>query len=320
MENGSIRNPTAEELEQLKKKKLNTNIYKEEKIEHQKTETLYSTGEVKLKPKVSPFEPDPEPYRLITTNNVIKNNLTSNSEIFIRRMSGSEDAILANFSDVTGDKILEGITQIIVNCTKSDIDLRQLPLNEKMPLFIFILAISLGKTFDATPIDGCSTCGEDTKVFISITDDFKTNYMEPNSEYPVIVELDSYPGANIQITVELPKIGGENSFFKQGGTLKDYLDKMTQIVRKVVGTDSKGKPITDKEYIDVLTYLNSSDKEKISMIVNNWTENYGIIYKTKINNCNNPSCCMINKEVVFDPYEIIKKYVIRILTKQKKDF
>jgi len=322
MENqGIIRNPTQEELEQIQKKKLNTNVFKEEapKQNQQTQSTAY--GSVKMKPKASAFEPDPEPYRLITTNNIIKDNLTENHEIFVRRMSGKEDAILTNFGEASGEKILEGITQIIMNCTKTEMDLRQLPLNEKIPLFIFILAISLGKNFDAAPLKDCSTCDSTTNVVISIVDDFKTKYMEPNSpDYPASIALTSYPNAKLEATLELPKLGAENTFLKQGTSLTDYLDKMIQVIKEVNGTDSNGKKVTDREIPDIITYLNGEDKEKISKILNSWTEDYGVIYKTKITTCNNPNCCMKNKEYSFDPYEIIKTYVTRVITKQKKDF
>jgi hypothetical protein len=317
MENGSIRNPTQEELEALRKKKLNTNVFKETK--QTEAPTVVQQGSVKMKPKASLFEPDPEPYRLITTNNVIKQNLTENHEIFVRRMSGAEDAILASFGDSTNEKILEGITQIISNCTKTDIDLRKLPITEKMPLFIFILSLSLGKTFDAAPLKDCSTCDNETNLPIDIINDFVVNYMPPDSEdYPVKINLSSYEDSNLVAVLEMPKIGAESTLMKVSSNPKDHIDKMTQIVREVHGT-YKGSNITVNDLPDIVTYLNGKDKEKIGSVVSNWTENFGPNYATKITTCTNPNCCMLNKEVEFDPYDIIKKYVTRIVIKQKKD-
>ncbi len=314
-QNGILRNPTAEEIEALRKKNQNTNVYKTTTPQQPAIE---NQSGVKLKPKSSVFEPDPVPYRLLTTNNVVKENLTANQEVFVRRTSGIEDAILSSFDGKSQEKILEGINQIIINCTKTETDVRQFPLTEKIPLFIFILSLSVGRKFNGAPIPDCNTCTSETVMELDIVEDFETNYMQPNDpNYPATIEVQSYPGAQINLSLEFPRIYSEGIFLKEVTNYTEHLDKILQVVKTAQGTMADGKKLTEKDVVDVVTYLNETDKDAIKQVVDNWTKSFGTVYKTTIKNCNNPSCCMRNKEVTFDTMDIIKNYITKVMTKGK---
>lgn len=316
MENqGSIRNPTNEELENYKKRNQNKNVYKQSESTSQPAQTI---GGVKLKPKNSPFEPNSTPYRLITTNNVIKENLSENQEIYVRRTSAFEDAIISSFEGKTQEKILEGINQILINCTKTDFDIKHLPLSEKFPLFIYILSMSVGKKFNAAPVPGCSICTDETVVEMDIIEDFPKNYMEPNAaDYPAQIQLTSYAGADITLSLEFPRIYSEGVFLKNVNAFQDHIDKILQIVTQAQGKLEDGRNISNTDIVDIVTYLNDEDKNSIRDIVNSWDQNFGVSYKSKVQNCSNPSCCMKNKTVAFDPMEIMKAFITKSVSKQK---
>ena len=316
-----IRNPTIEEIQRNRESKVNKNVIQKEVAEDllNKEEASKETPKVKLKTKTSIFEPNPFPYKLITTNNVVKDNLTDNHEIYVRRMSGEDDIILQKMISVEEHVVVESITKILTNCIKTDIDVKNLPLMEKIPLFLFILAISTGEVFDASPVPDCTTCDINTKVPVSIIKDFKTDYMQPNDpEYPKKFLIVSYNEADIEFEIVMPRIGGESTFMKEAETKIDYLNKLSLIISKIAGYKPDGSFVEAKDYAEIINFLNDDDKMTIKKIQDEWVEKFGTIYKTTISTCTNSNCCKKGQEVEFRPYDIIRKFILKTIKEEQK--
>jgi hypothetical protein len=117
-------------------------IKKDEDIQNENENVILQTeedDEIILTPKRSYFEPDPVPYRLISGNHFIKKNLTKNNEIYVRPWN-TEDEM--KITKITGAEDFNRIcNEIFISCVKSDIDIYELSIVDKLPLFIFILVI-----------------------------------------------------------------------------------------------------------------------------------------------------------------------------------
>ena len=316
-----IKNISPEEFEQLSKKKIEiqdtVEVFKDEIKKPSKVNFLEG---VKLKEKTSIFEPEPVKYPLITQNNIVKNNLTENCEIFVRRMSGEEDIYLQNIF-YTDDvyKITENMTKIIEGCIKSDIDVKSLPIIEKIPLFLFILSISLESGFDAAPIPGCSTCDENTKVILDISDFPLKRMKKSDPEFPKKIKLTTYDNSEIYMLITLPKIGSENLFIKLSKDKKEYIEKLLQLIEDIYGKKQDGTDVRKDEWVSILNFLNLKDKETIKNIQEDIDNNYGINTKIVIKNCSNSNCCMVKsgEEVEFDLFDLMRKFLVNMVATEQ---
>ena len=311
-----IQNISPEEVENLKKKvkeKETVEVFRDTADVKTPTNTI---EDVQLKQKSSVFEPNPVKYRLLTTNNVIKKNLTSNEEIFIRRMGGEEDIHLQSM--LYTENIFEvntAITKIIEGCIKSNIDVRTIPILEKIPLFLFILSISLEDNFDAAPIPGCKTCDDDTKVYLKFSD-FEKIYMPKDSQdYPKKLKLQTYKDANINIELELPKLGSEGMFLENSKNKQEYIQKLLQIISNIYGTKPDGEEVRKSDWVEIINFLDIDNKEAIKELQDKWAEDYKLSSDIKITHCTNPECCMLktNTKVNFNMYELMRKFLLNMV-------
>lgn len=294
----SIKNISPEDLENLAKKSKSDekniskeNIIKTEdymsSIQNQEEQKIIIDDEVVLKPKKSYFEPDPVPYRLISGRYFVKKNLTSNNEIFVRPWN-TEDEL--KISKIMGtDDFNRVCNEIFISCVKSDIDIYELSMVDKLPLFIFILVITYGSKVSVKPLMECEICESDrsVEVFVDLLNDLEYKYLPDNMEYPFSVKLTSYPKDDITIKYVYPSLKHEK-FFLDGST-ENIFESLRHLVVEMKGKKANGKEITKNDLGDIIKYLNANDKLEIRKNMNEISE-YGINLETDKYHCTKENC------------------------------
>ena len=304
----SIKNISPEELEALSKapkKEDNKYIPKENIIKNNFNDDdeeiddkviLETENEnIILKPKKSYFEPDPVPYKLISGKHFIKKNLTSNSEIFVRPWSTEEELKLTKINGVEDfNKICNEIFSASI---KSDIDIYELSIADKLPLFIFILVITYGSKVSVKKLLECEICENDETIDVSIDliKDLEYKYMPDDLEYPFSIKLKSYPKDNIAIKYVFPSLKHEKFFVDSFNSKSDNLfESFRHIIVEFKGHKANGKEISKNELSDVIKFLNAEDKLTIRKNINEMS-NYGLRLETDRYTCSKENC-VYNKE------------------------
>lgn len=300
----SIKNISPEELENLSKSnKIKQNdefLPKENLIKSNQNNDSFDEEKVRneenviLKPKRSYFEPDSVPYKLISGNYFIKSNLTSNNEIFVRPWNTEDEMKISKISGV--DDFNKVCNEIFSSCVKSDIDIYELSLVDKLPLFIFILVITYGSEVSVKKLMDCEICeNEDTiSVTVDLLNDLEYKYIPNDIEYPFKVKLTSYPKDDIVIKYVYPSLKHERFFVETGSKNDNLFDSLRHIIVEFKGKKANGKEITKNDLSDIIKYLNSDDKMKIRKNINDMS-NYGINLETDRYKCSKENC-VYNKE------------------------
>lgn len=250
--------------------------------------------EIVLKPKKSYFEPDPEPYKLISGKHFIKKNLTSNNEIFVRPWNTEDELKISRIAGV--DDFNRVCNEIFMSCIKTDIDIYDLSLVDKLPLFIFILVITYGSEVSVKKMMECEVCENDDNITVTVDllKDLEYKYIPEDIEYPFTVKLTSYPKDDITIRYVYPSLKHEKFFTDSGNKSDNFFDSLRHIIIEFKGKKANGKEITKNELNDVIKYLNAEDKLKIRKSINDMST-YGINLETERYHCSKENC-VYNKE------------------------
>ena len=218
----SIKNISPEDLEKLSKKPKNENLLSDENLVKNIESTRETSEEIPmavqdeedvvLKPKKSYFEPDPVPYKLISGNHFIKNNLTKNNEIFVRPWNTEDELKISKIKSI--DDFNRICNEIFMSCIKSDIDVYELALVDKLPLFVFILVITYGSKVSVKSLMDCEQCEKDETVDVTVDllNDLEYKYLPEEMDYPFSLKLTSYPKDNISIRYVYPSLKHEKFF------------------------------------------------------------------------------------------------------------
>ena len=301
----SIKNISPEELENLSKDKLQKNssnyIPKENIIKEQIVEEyeepvvveIEEDEEIILKPKKSYFEPDPVAYKLISGRHFIKNNLTKNNEIFVRPWNTEDELKISKIKSI--DDFNRICNEIFMSCIKSDIDVYELALVDKLPLFIFILVITYGSKVSVKSLMDCEQCENDESVDVTVDllNDLEYKYLPEEMEYPFSLKLTSYPKDNISIRYVYPSLKHEK-FFIDTSESDNLINSLRHIVIELKGKKSNGKEITKNDLSDIIKYLNAEDKTKIRKTISD-ISSYGLNLETDRYQCSKEKC-VYNKE------------------------
>jgi hypothetical protein len=270
-------------------------IKKDEDVKDENENVILQTeedDEIILKPKRSYFEPDPVPYRLISGNHFIKKNLTKNNEIYVRPWN-TEDEI--KITKITGIEDFNRIcNEIFISCVKSDIDIYELSLVDKLPLFIFILVITYGSKVSIKSLMDCDICKDNDNIDIQVDllKDLEYKYMPDDIEYPFIVKLSSYPKDDITIKYVYPSLKHEKFFVEQRAD--NLFESLRHIIIELKGKKNNGKDVTKNDLNDIIKFLNANDKNSIKKNISEMTK-YGINLETEKYVCSNQNC-VYNKE------------------------
>jgi hypothetical protein len=296
-----IKNISPEELDSLSKEKPKESKYLPEQnlikqsefVEEEVEEGIFEKNdeEIVLKPKKSYFEPDPIPYKLISGNHFIKNNLTRNGEIYVRPWNTEDELKISKIRST--EEFNKICNEIFQSCIKSDIDLYELSMVDKLPLFIFILVITYGSKVSVKKLMECEVCENDDSisVVVDLLKDLDYKYLPDNLEYPFSMKLNSYPKDDISIKYVFPSLKHEKFFMENNENL---IDSLRHIIVEFKGKKANGKEVTKNDLGDVIKYLNAEDKNKIRANISEISK-YGINLETDRYSCSKDNC-IYNKE------------------------
>lgn len=291
----SFRNPTPEEVEILR----NTTDENVTPLSKAKAKTNNDPG--LLKPKSSPFEPDPVPFKLpsLNFNNIDPKKLTADYEIYVRRITTLEESKFLEIANDT-ENFMKGINLILSSCIKSNIDVNDLSLIDKIAVFIFIISISYGSEYEIEL--ACDLCDESVERKIDLINDLETKYIPKKTKYPIQVELTSFN--NVTIQLRYPTIGDEDGFLglKKGINMtKQIMSITSDIIGNMPGSSQE---ITDSDWKEVINNLNSEDRKTIRGIIGEFG-NYGKSVSVD-HICKNKSCEKFNeKQKIAVPLDVI---------------
>lgn len=259
--------------------------------------------EIILKPKKSYFEPDPVPYKLISGKHFVKKNLTSNNEIFVRPWNTEDELKISKIGD--SEDFNKICNEIFLSCVKTDMDIYELSLVDKLPLFIFILVITYGSKVSVKKLMDCEICQNDENVEVSVDllKDLEYKYMPDNLEYPFVTKLKSYGKDDITLKYVYPSLKHEKFFLD--GKSENLFESLRHIIVELKGKKANGKEVTKNELGEIIKYLNSEDKMKIRKDINDMSA-YGINLETDRYHCTREGCVYLKeRKKVFLTFENI---------------
>ncbi len=277
----TLRNPSQQEIEALLNK---NNIPKAQIIKDSEISKpieyksgVENTSSIPMKPQ-DDFEPDPLPFKLPSGKKVIHSKyLTENNEIFVRKLSLKEEGFFAEIS--SGKDFYSGMNRILRECIKTDINENTLSAIDKIPLIIFILAISYGSTYNIGPIKNCKTCTDSNEVFLNLLEDIEILYVPDSIEYPLSFRL-NFPGADINISINYPRVMNEDLIFDSNNVFQ----QIKSLVISIEGIKKDGKKVELKDYDSIVTYLSQNDKDTIMDFLLQFSK-YGLQTKTNKFRC-----------------------------------
>lgn len=239
--------------------------------------------------EINEFEPQPVYFRLPSGRTTVrKKYLTDKNEILVRRFTTIEESMFKNFGS---QSFLLAIEAQMESCIKTNIPLQELSFIDKIPLYIFILAMTYGKDFKI-PCE-CEMCKREFNVDIDLQKDLLDNlkYVPDDFEYPKKIKLVSY-GGDMTAHYNFQNIG-QNNLITEKGTI---LDQMLILTKRITGTDENGKTITDAQRENLVKFLNDEDRKNFR----NWIMEFGefgtdLMVSKKV--CANSACEAYNKEV-----------------------
>lgn len=301
-----IRNASLEEIEKLKAQESAQG--KTESMVKAEAPKAAVKDEGITKPKKNPFEPDPTPMRLPSGNIFIKENLTPKNEIYVRRMGAVEENMFFKLLGATEMKIVNAtIDAVMDNCIRSKVDVYDLALIDKLPIFFKIIQLTYG------PIEikqRCQKCEVEHSFTFDPVDDLKISYVPLDYEYPKRIELTSFPKAKIDWYVMYPTIRQTGKFFDS-----DMVDVMRMLTDRFEGTiidDGKEREITKDDYEAILTNMNDDDRQKYRDFLNDFGS-YGVQLSVSQPFCKSKECDLYEKPQEFDiPIEMIFARIIQL--------
>jgi hypothetical protein len=284
-----IKNATAEDIEALK----GNNIVEAIPASKQNQEVINSS----LKPKLSQFEPDPVQFLLPSGGHFV-----SDGYIYIRRLSTAEEGILLKLSNEKDFNF--AINKIFESAIKSDISISNIPLIDKIPIFITIIGLTYGGNLSISDLvkEDCKSCRDNEKVYINILQDINIKQLEESFVYPLSITSDD---GNYIIKYRYPTIKDE------GGSEDGPLDFIRKIIIEI--KDAKTNTLIDKKNIEeIIQWLTSSEKKKISTSLAEISK-YGGSFDCKINNCSNKSCSMKGQSITMTSENILTRVINSII-------
>jgi hypothetical protein len=283
----AIRNPSPEELEQILNKNvehvsINDTVKESNKnndsVKNNDNQIIQNVPVGALKPKRSRFEPDPVKCHLISGPNYV-----SEGYIYVRRLNTEEESKLTQIKDAASlNSIINSIFQTAI---KTNISINEMPLIDKMYVFIFILNISYVKEIKINDLISCEDCNDDYPYNVNFIDDLKINKLDKNVA-PFKLSLVSFD-QSYELCFNLPRIKNENSIYNKD--VSEIISSITIYLR-----DEKGVDVPQEEWSEMLKWIDNEDKKKITEILTN-VSSYGEKINLEINNCNNPSCRLKGK-------------------------
>lgn len=292
-----VRNPSPDELNKLKNS-FDINSEKQIPSKTILNDKVVDIEDLKIEPikEESFFSPEKVYHKLILPKEYYKNikHINDNSEILVRRMTAVEEGFFYDMfkKENTGDLLVffEVINKVLEQCVRSNIDYYELNIIEKVPLFMFVLALTYGSIHEF--IFKCNECNKEYKVNLDIIEDLETFYPDENDNIPYKIKLTSYLPYEIFLYISTPRMKFEKEYLKEDSS---WFEKLSLINHGIEGV-IKEKEITEEDYDEILKNLNTEDTKNIKEINNKFTKEFGInLSDINIKLCSNNECSLYNK-------------------------
>ena len=287
-----VRNPSPEEIDIVNKRQMAPARPKQVI-----TEPVASTTDSGLKPTTNPFEPAALPCMLPSGNLIVPSGT-----ILLRRMTTVEEQI---FTDIafkymqkniqSPELFMNAITDVLNNCVKSKVDVKDLLIIDKIPLFLHVLILTYGSTFTTDFV--CSKCAQSFPHKISLKD-IPIITVPANTEYPRRIEILKSFEFPVTIYLQYPTIHFESLWLKD---TPNVLSMFYALIADVEGTLPDGSPITMAYAKTIAENLHPDDKTQLKQFINDFGK-YGADLSLDLEVCQNKTCEEFSqvKKVSFD--------------------
>lgn len=287
----AIRNPTAEEVEALTRGKVEA-LQPVKKDNKKVTTKTYDADE--LRPKSSRFEPDPVKFELPSGNTFVYQGY-----LWVRRVNTEEEARLLDLQSKQGS-FNEVVNSVLSSAVKSNFPVSELPLLDKLPLFVFLLSISFESKVNVSDVvTNCGACSTEYSFDVNLVSDAFYEKIPNSEEYPFVVQLSSYDEPHT-VCFSYPQIKNEVNT-----TTLDVSKVLSDLV--VYLKNSKGHDVPKEQYKEMFRWLNTEDKKSISSKISNFNS-YGQNVKFSTVHCSNPNCT--NEEATVKVESLFSKALI----------
>ena len=260
------------------------------------------------------FEPKSVLYELISGTERYKGTgATKDGQIYIRRFTTKEEnelqkeiaKISIQNEAFTLDKLLGVLNTILNNCIKSSVNITQLPLIEKVPLFVKLVTLTYGSKLEVE-IE-CEDCEEKQKITIDLDKDLIIKRPKKNFKMSSVIELSSFDFP-ITMVISLPLIKDERFFSSDF----DIIEQIKSMTVEIVGTKPDGTDITFEDLNLIISNLNKEDKAKIKKFVETFDE-IGTDLKVKPKQtCFNVECekyNTTNENIQIQVFDLLSKLI-----------
>lgn len=291
-----VRNPSPEDLDKLKNEHdvVAESSVPNKVIDNNKIVNLRDLDSLPVKTD-SIFSPEKHKYKLILPRNYYKDlqHINEDNTILIRRMTAIEEGF---FYDMLKEQkidlliFFDVINKALSECVRTNIDFYKLNIIEKVPLFIKILSLTYGNTHEFK--FKCNECGNKYQVSINLDEDLDVIYAEQETEIPFKIKLETYKAFDVFLYVSTPIMKHETSYLNSSNS---WFEKLKLLTYKIEGVINN-KVITEDDYDEILSNLNSTDIKKIKEINQKFTVEYGMnLSDINIQLCNNMDCSLYKK-------------------------
>ena len=198
-------------------------------------------------------------------------------------MNTEEESKFTNLnSEIQINNFNNIINSVLMGTIKSNYPLNEIPLIDKLPLFLFVIGLSFGDKININKIkNDCSLCSEEYDYIVNFNLDYEYDNIPDNINHPFILTLNSFENP-YTVCFHYPKIKNEINVINKDVSL--ILSELIIYLRDYNGID-----IPKDEWPEIIKWLNLEDKLKISENIN-LLNKYGTEIKFSTKNCMNPSC------------------------------
>lgn len=251
-------NPSEEDLQSVAKEKKKKGAATVVSDKHQDFDIIDGA---RVKKKKSRFEPNPIKCKLPSSGlGYVGEGITKDGCIFLRRMSSDEMIKLAGIEGINSfNKICN---ELFEKCIVSDIDVKSMPIVDKIPVFIFLVGASLEKKINLKEVINCSSeKAKDIDFLIDVKElrDRVKQLDRKNFKYPFELKLSTFP--NVKLKYIYPRISEESYFISDNDIDEDNVSKLYSEITKEISGEVDGTPVTFDDLHEVMKWMSLDDKK-----------------------------------------------------------
>lgn len=278
-----IRNPTKEEVDNLEKA---NGVIGEPAKRPKKQQSRPDAGEYgcEMKERTSAFEPKPVEFFLPSGTKIVDSpGVTQRGSIYIRRVTTVEESIIQNalmrdamgyYSITPGEaepitltRFLALLNDVINPCIRSNVDVRELSIIDKLPLLLKLISMTYGGKVEAQ--FECDECGLVQPHQVDLERDVIVSPIPEDFVLPRRIALVDSFDFQVDVDVTIPLVGDEGAFV---GSEIDILKQYESIIVGASGVKPDGTAVTIKDLPDIVDNLGDEDKKSIRAFIAEYTK------------------------------------------------